>query len=104
MLIRCQRHKSTKACSPLSRAPIRSFNDQISKIEGLIPLTIGEPDFPTPDFIKEAAIEAIRKDLNGYTHSRGLLALRQAISEFLERHYELHYSPEEEIIVDRRSD
>ena len=80
-------------------SPIRSFNDQISKIEGLIPLTIGEPDFPTPDFIKESAIEAIRKDLNGYTHSRGLLALRQAISEFLERHYELHYSPEEEIIV-----
>lgn len=80
-------------------SPIRSFNDKISNIEGLIKLTLGEPDFPTPDFIKEAAIQAIQADLNGYTHSRGLIELRQAIARFLKRKYDLIYRPEDEIIV-----
>lgn len=85
--------------SQIQPSPIRAFNDQISDIEGLIKLTIGEPDFPTPDFIKRAGVEAIQADFNGYTHSRGLLALRQAIARYVDRKYGLTYDPEEEIIV-----
>ena len=80
-------------------SPIRSFNDQISSIEGLLALTIGEPDFHTSEPIKLAAIKAINHNLNGYSHSKGLLELRQAISSFLERKYQLSYNPEDEIIV-----
>ncbi|MCW6653744.1 aminotransferase class I/II-fold pyridoxal phosphate-dependent enzyme [Aerococcaceae bacterium NML210727] len=80
-------------------SPIRSFNDKISGIDGILKLTLGEPDFPTPSFIKEAAVQAINADLNGYTHSRGLIELRQAIARFLQRKYQLNYRPEDEIIV-----
>ena len=57
-------------------SPIRAFNDKISGIEGLIKLTLGEPDFPTPRFIKDAAIQSIDKSFNGYSHSKGLAELR----------------------------
>lgn len=80
-------------------SPIRAFNDQIADIEGLIKLTIGEPDFSTPDFIKEAAHESIQNDLNGYTHSKGLIALREAVARYTNRKYNLSYDPEQEIII-----
>ncbi|HFI0463072.1 TPA: pyridoxal phosphate-dependent aminotransferase [Streptococcus suis] len=83
----------------IQASPIRAFNDQISTIEGLIPLTIGEPDFATPDFIKEAAIQAIEADKNGYSHSRGHLRLRQAIADFVKRKYQVDYKADTEIIV-----
>ncbi|UUX33168.1 pyridoxal phosphate-dependent aminotransferase [Fundicoccus culcitae] len=85
--------------SHIVASPIRAFNDQISHIEGLIRLTIGEPDFPTPEKIKVAAIDAIQHKNNGYTHSRGLIELRQAVANYLERHYQLSYDPEKEIII-----
>lgn len=83
----------------LQASPIRAFNDQISSIEGIIKLTIGEPDFDTPFFIKEAAKEAIDQALNGYTHSRGLPALRQAIQDYMQSHYQLTYDANSEILV-----
>ena len=92
-------YEFNKQLLSIEPSPIRSFNDQISAIDGVLKLTIGEPDFPTPAFIKEAAVQAINADLNGYTHSRGLLELRQAISRFLKRKYQLNYNAEDEIIV-----
>ena len=83
----------------LKPSPIRAFNDRISGIEGLIRLTLGEPDFDTPDFIKEAMITAMKEQGNGYTHSKGLLELRRAIRDFMQRKYDLNYDPETEIIV-----
>lgn len=83
----------------LQPSAIRAFNDQIAGIEGLIPLTLGEPDFDTPDFIKQAAIQAINQAHNGYTHSKGMLPLRQAIHSYLARKYQVTYDPNEEIIV-----
>lgn len=83
----------------ITSSPIRAFNEQIKSIDDLIYLTIGEPDFPTPTAIKKAAIDAIQHKSNGYTHSSGLLELRQAIANFIQRHYQLSYDPESEIIV-----
>ena len=57
-----------KNLAKASQSPIRAFDDQISNIPDLIRLTIGEPDFDTPDFIKEAAIQAIQATDNGYSH------------------------------------
>lgn len=91
--------KLNQQLNHLQPSPIRSFNEQIAKIEGLIPLTIGEPDFNTPDFIKEAAIQSIKDDLNGYSHSRGMIELRQAIARYVLRKYDLTYSPDTEIII-----
>lgn len=91
--------KLNETLAALKPSPIRTFNDKISGIEGIIRLTLGEPDYPTPRFIKDAAITAIDKSFNGYSHSRGILELREIITDYLKRKYELEYSATEEIIV-----
>ncbi len=59
----------------------------------------GFPDFPGPDFVKEAAIQAIRADLNQYAVSHGTLRLRCAIAEGWERAYGRAVDPETEVSV-----
>lgn len=56
---------------------IRQFDYSISGIPGMLKMTLGEPDFPTPQHIKEAAKKAIDDDKSYYTSMSGLLALRQ---------------------------
>ncbi len=46
-------------------------------------LSIGQPDFPVPDALKQAAINAIRADCNGYTPTRGIAPLRESIARRL---------------------
>lgn len=67
--------------------------------ESVIDLTIGEPDFPTPLPIIEAANQAMRRGETKYTNSRGIPELRKAISKKLERDYHLTYSADSEIIA-----
>ncbi|MCL0329801.1 aminotransferase class I/II-fold pyridoxal phosphate-dependent enzyme [Apilactobacillus xinyiensis] len=78
---------------------ILQFNKEISQIEDLIPLTLGEPDFNTPDHIKEAAIAAINNNESHYSNPRGIMPLRQAVSKFLADKYDLHYDAETQIIT-----
>lgn len=78
---------------------IRSFDNQISDIEGLIKLTIGEPDFDTPDHIKEAAVKALNQNQTHYTAQAGTAALQEAIAGYLKRHHHLDYSAHSEIVV-----
>lgn len=78
---------------------IRKFDERVSPIEGMLKLTLGAPDFNTPDHIKEAAIEAINNNESHYTGMAGNLQLRVAASEFLKKKYALAYSPENEILV-----
>ena len=59
----------------------------------------GFPDFDGPDFIKEAAIEAIRSGRNQYSRSFGLPELNQAIAEHQERFWGVRYDPDSEITV-----
>jgi len=65
----------------------------------VISLSIGEPDFPTPYHIRAAAIKAIEQGQTFYTPTRGLMALRQLISETISRKYQLDYDPKHEILV-----
>lgn len=78
---------------------IRKFYNKMAQYEGVISLTLGQPDFPTPEHVKEAGIEAIRRNHTVYTPNAGLLSLRQAVSAFLAERYDLHYDPEAEIII-----
>lgn len=59
----------------------------------------GFPDFPGPDFLKQAAIDAIINNRNQYTPGAGLLDLRQAIAGKMERHYGLIFDPASEVMV-----
>ena len=65
----------------------------------LIDLGIGEPDFDTPAHIKDAACAAIKDNKTHYTHSRGVIELRHAITDKLNSENNLMYNPEAEVIV-----
>ncbi len=70
------------------------------KAEGrdIIDLSIGEPDFMTPDHIKESAIEAIHSNVTKYTNSAGSIALREAVCEKFKRENHLDYEPHQVLI------
>ena len=70
------------------------------KAEGkdIIGLSLGEPDFDIPDFIKEAAIEAVRQNYSKYTPIDGYLELREAICEKFRRDNNLHYKPSQIVV------
>ena len=78
---------------------IRQFDQAISEIPGVLRLTLGEPDFTTPDHVKEAAKRAIDQNQSYYTGMSGLMTLRQAASDFVREKYKLDYNPENEILV-----
>ena len=78
---------------------IRQFDQAISEIPGVLRLTLGEPDFTTPDHVKEAAKRAIDQNQSYYTGMSGLMTLRQAASDFVKEKYQLDYAPENEILV-----
>ena len=78
---------------------IRQFDQAISEIPGVLRLTLGEPDFTTPDHVKEAAKRAIDQNQSYYTGMSGLLTLRKAASDFVKEKYQLDYAPENEILV-----
>ncbi|POA05578.1 aminotransferase class I/II-fold pyridoxal phosphate-dependent enzyme [Staphylococcus caprae] len=85
--------------SKFLRAPsIRQFSNRIKHIDDCVNLTIGQPDFPMPDVVKEAYINAIKEDKTSYSHNKGLPETRQAISHYFNQKYGFAYS-EEEIIV-----
>lgn len=69
-----------------------------SKGESIIDLSVGEPDFPTPQNIKDAAIHAIQGNFTKYTINSGTIELRTAISEKLKRENGIDYKPNEIIV------
>ena len=64
----------------------------------IISLSLGEPDFNTPDFIKDAAIEAINQDYNSYTPVDGYPALKEAICTKFKRDNGLEYQPNQIVV------
>jgi aspartate/methionine/tyrosine aminotransferase len=67
--------------------------------ENIIHLEVGEPDFETPECIKEAAIRAIRDGKTHYTHSMGLPELREAIAEYYGNRYGVKVSPDQILVM-----
>lgn len=65
----------------------------------IIHLEIGEPDFDTPDIIKQAAAEAILRGETGYTHSQGLYELRAEIASYYYSTYNVELLPEQVVIT-----
>jgi aspartate aminotransferase len=64
----------------------------------IINLSVGEPDFDTPDFIKKAAIEAIQQGFTKYTATEGILELREAIVAKLKKDNQLEYTPQQILV------
>src|SRR5258705_4300098 len=64
----------------------------------VINFSAGEPDFDTPEHIKSAAVEALRKGMTKYTDVKGIEPLREAISEQYRREHELIYRKEDVLV------
>ncbi len=65
---------------PIGSSGIRRVFDLGATLENPINLSIGQPDFPVPERVKQAMIEAIRSDKNDYTVTRGIEPLRERIT------------------------
>lgn len=85
--------------SRIEVSKIRQFDQQISSIPDVIKLTLGEPDFPTPEHVKQAGITAIEEDFSHYTGMRGLEELREAACMFQQQRYGLTYDPQTEVLT-----
>jgi len=78
---------------------IREIFEKAQKIPDVIRLEFGEPDFDTPDNIKDAAIRAIKSGKTKYTSSAGLPELRRAISDKFSKDNGIEYDPYKEVVV-----
>jgi len=89
----------SKTVVNLKASGIRKFFDIAATMDNVISLGIGEPDFTTPQPIIDAGVQAFQKGETHYTSNLGIMALREAIAENLEKRYGVRYDPINEIIV-----
>ncbi|USS90957.1 aminotransferase class I/II-fold pyridoxal phosphate-dependent enzyme [Fructilactobacillus carniphilus] len=83
----------------ITPSQIRSFSREIQDIPGLVSLNVGEPGFNTPEHVKQAAIDSIANNQSHYSPQNGWLELREAISNYLKKRYQMDYDPEAEVTV-----
>ncbi|BBH20470.1 aminotransferase [Paenibacillus baekrokdamisoli] len=87
--------------SPLVRdippSGIRAFFDM--NTQDMISLGVGEPDFATPEHIREACIRALNEGFTKYTSNAGIMELREGIARYLQQSYGLQYKPDSEVLV-----
>ncbi|MGA9227380.1 MAG: aminotransferase A [Mesobacillus sp.] len=92
-------HLINKRVKEIEISGIRKFFNLVADVKDMVQLTIGQPDFPTPDHVKEAGKKAIDNNFTTYTHNAGFLQLRQAAANFYQQKYSVDYSAEHETII-----
>jgi aminotransferase len=83
----------------LSPSGIRKFFDLLQKMEDVISLGVGEPDYATPWHISEAAVKSLEKGYTMYTSNSGILELRELTCRYLKEKYGVDYKPIGEILM-----
>lgn len=78
---------------------IRKFFDLVMSAEDIISLGVGEPDFVTPWHILESSIYSLEKGYTTYTSNDGIIQLRELLSKKIEKENNVHYDPEDEILI-----
>jgi aminotransferase len=78
---------------------IRRFFDIAATMKDVISLSIGEPDFVTPDRIRNAGIASIQRGETKYTSNSGTVELRHALASHLAARYHAEYDPDAELLV-----
>lgn len=78
---------------------IRKFFDIVSDMKDSISLGVGEPDFETPWHIREEGIYSLEKGKTFYTSNAGLNELREEISNYLSRRFNVSYDPKKEVVI-----
>ena len=78
---------------------IRKFFDIVSEMPDAISLGVGEPDFDTPWCVREEGIYSLEKGRTFYTSNAGLIELREEISQYMCRRFDVHYDAKKEILL-----
>ena len=93
----------SKVLSPVvvntEKSGIRKYFDLLEKMDDVVGLTVGQPDFVTPWHIREAGIESLERGKTYYTSNAGTFELREEINNYMTRRFNVSYKPESEIIV-----
>jgi len=89
----------SKRVSTIPFSGIRKFFELTQKSKDVISLGVGEPDFPTPDPIKNSGIRAIENNYTSYTSNYGLIELREAISKKLRKVNKIKVNPKDQILI-----
>lgn len=92
-------NKLNSRVTDLQISGIRQFFNRVQQYPDAVQLTLGQPDFATPEHIKMAAKAAIDNNQTTYTANAGTLELRQAVSNWAFSRYKMDYDPDTEIIV-----
>jgi len=93
------RSRLSKRVQDVPPSGIRKFFDVLASMPDVISLGVGEPDFDTPKMIVEAGVEALRSGRTHYTSNYGTLELREALSDHLQRRYDVSYDPATEMVI-----
>ena len=93
------RNPLSKTIVNIEPSGIRKFFDIVTEMDDAISLGVGEPDFDTPWRIRDEAIYSLEKGRTFYTSNAGLKELKEEISAYLHRKYDLSYDPAGEIFV-----
>jgi len=88
-----------KHIASLKPSGIRRFFDIVATMDDVISLGIGEPDFTTPNHILKAGIHSLQEGETHYTSNAGIHELREALSEHLQKLYQISYDPTSEIVI-----
>ncbi|TDM14343.1 aminotransferase class I/II-fold pyridoxal phosphate-dependent enzyme [Macrococcus bovicus] len=77
----------------------RQFSNKVARYDNCVDLTLGQSGFMPASYIKEAMIKAIEENQLRYTHNKGLLELREAVSDDIYRRLNVRYDAETEILM-----
>lgn len=88
-----------KKISDIQPSGIRRFFDIAQRVEGVISLSVGEPDFKTPWAARKEAINILEKGKTAYTANAGLIELRKTVCNYLKSFINTEYEPNGEVII-----
>ena len=91
--------EGSNRASLIKLSAIQRMLELSAGMENVVHLEQGEPDFTTPKHILEAAVEAMEKGFTHYTETNGMLELRQAIAEKLEKENDIDADPQTDVTV-----
>ena len=92
-------NRFNKQVDKIAVSLIRQFDERVSNIPNILKLTLGEPDFNTPEHVKQSGSLAIEQNFSHYTGMSGLPDVRQAASQFLSTKYQVDYDWASEVLV-----
>lgn len=93
------RNPLNKTVTEIKPSGIRKFFDIVHEMDDAISLGVGEPDFDTPWRVRDEAIYSLEQGRTIYTSNSGLMELREEVSIYLKRKYNLEYDPKTEMMI-----